>query len=344
MGNARIEVSDGTGVRLSSKKVVFVAGHRGLLGRALVRQLEKRENVELCLATRGELDLRDARSVREFFDRRRPDQVFLAAAHVGGIDANQREPATFICDNLAIELSVIRAAAESRVADLLMFGSSCMYPRMDAEIVSEADLYTGPVEETSRAYAVAKLAGFEMCRAFRAQLGVRFFCMVPATIYGPFDHFFSERPHVVPALMRRFHRAVSEREAEVAVFGSGEALREFVYCDDVARAAVELSSLEDPPELVNVGSGEEVRISELARSIADIVGYAGRIVFDRSKPEGARRKALDSAHARALGWSPGVELRHGLERSYRWYVEELERRAAQRRGGNVREETACVSL
>jgi GDP-L-fucose synthase len=298
---------------------VFVAGHRGLLGRALMRRLEAAGFARVLTADRAALDLTDGPAVRAFFERERPDYVLLAAARVGGIVANQRHPVDFLATNLAIELSVLAAADAVETKGLVLFGSSCMYPREAAQPMREDALYGGPLEPTSQAYAVSKLAGLELCRAYRREHGRLFFAMVPATLYGPYDHFGMERAHVIPALMTRFHQARVQGAPSVTVLGSGRPLREFLHCDDAADAALFLLGCREELDLINAGSGDEVSIGELAREIASVVGYRGEIRFDPSAPDGAPRKLLDSAALRALGWKPRVMLPDGLREAYQWY-------------------------
>lgn len=300
---------------------IFVAGHRGLLGRALVKRLRASGYRRLLLATHAELDLRRPSDVLDWFRRERPDHVFLAAALVGGIVANQKRPAELVSRNLEIETAVIAAAHATDVQGLCLFGSSCMYPRDARQPMAEDLIGTGPVEPTSRAYAAAKLAGLELCRAYRSQYGRRFYTLVPATLYGPHDHFGTERAHVIPALLERFHRAARDGSAAVTVLGSGRPRREFLFVDDAADAALLCMESAADLDVLNAGSGEEVTIDALARQIADVVGYTGQIRFDRDAPDGAPRKLLDSRRLRALGWIPKVALPEGLERAYAGYVE-----------------------
>jgi GDP-L-fucose synthase len=302
---------------------IFVAGHRGQLGRALVRALRERGFARLLLLARDELDLRDARAVEARLRAERPDHVFLAAASVGGIAENQRTPADLIRDNLCIETAVIEAARLADVQSLLLFGSSCMYPREARQPISEESLWSGALEPTSRAYATAKLAGVELCRAYRAQHGCRFHVLVPATLYGPDDHFGAERAHVIPALIARFASAVRTRAAAVTLLGSGRARREFLHADDAARAALCLMEAEAPPDLVNAGSGEEVSIAELAERIARVTGFAGEIRFDAAAPDGAPRKLLDSSRIQSLGWAPRIALERGLREAHAAYTQRL---------------------
>lgn len=306
---------------MNQRARIYVAGHRGIFGRALVRRLERGGYSSIVTVPHSELDLRDERAARDFFARERPEYVFLAAALVGGIVANQEKPIDFLETNLAIELAVLKAASEVDVKGLALFGSSCMYPLNASSAISEGDLFQGPVEPTSRPYAVAKLAGVELCRAYRTQQGRNFFAIVPATLYGPHDQFHSDRAHVIPALMARFHAAKREGLPDVTVLGSGRAQREFLHCDDAAEAAVFLMNQETSLDIVNVGSGEEVSIAELAGQIARVVGFEGDVRFDTRHVDGASRKLLDSRQIRALGWKPIVSLSEGLPASYTWYLD-----------------------
>lgn len=316
---------------------IFVAGHRGLLGRALLRRLEAAGARHVITAERAELDLRDAPAVRGFFERERPQHVLLAAARVGGIVANQRHPVDFLTTNLAIELAVIGAADAVGAKGLVLFGSSCMYPREAEQPMRAESLHHGPLEPTSQAYAVAKLAGVELCRAYRRERGRRFFTMVPATLYGPWDHFGMERAHVIPALITRFHEAKRTGAPVVTVLGSGRARREFLHADDAADAALFLLGRDEELDVVNAGSGEEISIGELAVEIARVVGYEGRIEQDASAPDGAPRKLLESSAIRALGWKPRVSLAEGLRSAFDWWL-----RHAEKSAGAEKEGSACV--
>lgn len=300
---------------------IFIAGHRGMLGRALVRFLRRAGYENLVLAPRASLDLTREAEVEAFFERERPEYVFAAAARVGGIVANQTTPVEFIRTNLAIELSLVEAAHRFGVGGLVLFGSSCMYPIHGSDAIREESLLSGPLEPTSQAYAVSKIAGAELCRSYRIQYGSRFFTMVPATLYGPYDHYHSDRAHVIPALLTRFHAAKLEGRPYVTVLGSGAPLREFLHCDDAAEAAVFLMRSGASLDVVNVGSGEEIAIRDLAQCIARVVGYGGEIRFDSSKPDGAPRKLLDSSRILSLGWRPRIAIDAGLAQAYSWYLE-----------------------
>jgi GDP-L-fucose synthase len=300
---------------------IFIAGHRGLLGRALVRRLERAGHTNLLLARREQLDLTCAEAVLSFFESSRPDYVFLAAARVGGIAENQRYPAEFIQTNLRIETSVLEAAHRTGVRGLVLFCSSCMYPRDCRQPMREGDLWSGPLEPTSRPYAVAKLSGLELCRAYRQQHGRRFFAMLPPTLYGPHDHFQGESGHVMPQLLRRFHEAVEGGLESVTVLGSGRPRREFLHCDDAADAAVFLMGHSEDLDLINVGWGRDIAIAELAELISEITGFDGRIAFDPGAPDGASVKRLDVSRMRTLGWEPSIDLRSGLAATYDWFKE-----------------------
>lgn len=306
---------------------IHVAGHRGLVGSAIVRRLRACGFDNLILRSHEELDLVDPAAVADFYDRERPEYVFLAAAKVGGIHANSTRPAEFIRENLAIQANVIHSAWHNGVARLLFLGSSCIYPRDCPQPIREEFLLTGPLEPTNRAYAVAKIAGIEMCRAYNRQYGTRFVAVMPTNLYGPGDNYNVMEGHVIPALLRRFLDARDAGAPEVVVWGTGNPLREFLHSDDLADAVVTLARLPDEAydalaargdaPLVNIGSGDEVSIAGLARLIAEIVGYEGAVRFDTSKPDGTPRKLLDSSLMSGLGWRPAIPLREGLERTFR---------------------------
>lgn len=305
---------------------IHVAGHRGLVGSAIVRRLRACGFDNLILRTHEELDLADSAAVADFYDRERPDYVFLAAAKVGGIHANSTRPAEFIRENLAIQTNVIHSAWHNGVARLLFLGSSCIYPRDCPQPIREEFLLTGPLEPTNRAYAIAKIAGIEMCRAYNLQYGTRFLAVMPTNLYGPGDNYNVMDGHVIPALLRRFLAARDAGAPEVVVWGTGNPLREFLHSDDLADAVVALARLPDQAydavaargdaPLVNIGSGEEVSIAGLARLIAEIAGYEGAVRFDTSQPDGTPRKLLDSSLMSGLGWRPAIPLRQGLERTF----------------------------
>lgn len=299
---------------------VFVAGHRGMVGSALVRRLEREGFGNLLLRTRAELDLADPAAVRACFRAERPEYVFLAAAHVGGILANDTYPVEFLRDNLAIELSVIPAAHEAGVRRLLFLGSSCVYPKLAPQPLREEYLLTGPLEPTNEWYAVAKIAGIKLCQAYRKQHGADFFSVMPTNLYGPGDNFDLAKSHVLPALIRRFHDAKLAAAVNVTLWGSGTPRREFLHVDDLADACVHVMRDAAPPDLLNIGVGEDLTIAELAALVAEVVGYRGEITFDRSKPDGTPRKLLDVGKLKALGWQPRTMLADGIRTTYEWYL------------------------
>jgi GDP-L-fucose synthase len=299
---------------------VFVAGHRGLVGSALVRRLEAAGFDELLLRTRVELDLGDSAAVDRFFAEHRPHYVFLAAAKVGGIVANDTYPADFIRENLAIQLNVIDAAQRNGVEKLLFLGSSCVYPKHAPQPMKEEYLLTGPLEPTNEAYAIAKIAGIRMCQAYRRQYGSRFISVMPTNLYGPNDNFDLETSHVLPALIRRFHEAKQAGAASVTLWGTGTPRREFLHVDDLADACVHLMHTYDDGELVNIGWGEDISIRELAELVARVVGYEGEVEWDATKPDGTPRKLLDTGRLKGLGWTPRIGLEDGVRGTYGWYV------------------------
>ncbi len=300
---------------------IFVAGHRGLVGGAIVRRLEKQGYESVITRTHAELDLCDQQAVNRFFDEQRPEYVFLAAAKVGGILANSTSPAEFIRENLLIQTNVIDAAYRSGVSKLEFLGSSCIYPKLAEQPIKEEYLLTGALEPTNEAYAVAKIAGLTMVKSYRQQHGFNGISLMPTNLYGPGDNFDPVNSHVLPALIRKFHEARSAGAPTVTVWGSGTPRREFLHVDDLADAAVFLMERYDDEGIVNVGVGEDVSIAELAALVAEVVGYDGEIVYDASKPDGTPRKLLDVTRLLALGWRPKVALRDGIASTYAWYVE-----------------------
>lgn len=299
---------------------IFVAGHRGLVGSAIVRRLESGGHENLVLRTRRELDLENRPAVEEFFRAERPEYVFVAAARVGGILANSTYPADFLRDNLAIELNVVDAAHRHAAKKLLFLGSSCIYPKFAPQPIKEEYLLTGGLEPTNEAYAIAKIAGIKLCQAYREQHGADFVSAMPTNLYGPNDNFDPETSHVLPALIRRFHEAKERREPSVRVWGTGRPRREFLHVDDLADACVFLMEKYSGAEPVNVGVGEDVSIGELAELVSEVVGYGGEISYDTSKPDGTPRKLLDVGRLEGLGWKAKVPLREGIERTYEWYT------------------------
>lgn len=304
---------------MNKEAKIFVAGHQGLVGSALVRALTAADYRNLTLHTRTELDLLDTHAVRDFFVKEKPEYVFLAAAKVGGIMANKTAPADFIRENLGIELNIIDAAYKNGVKKLLFLGSSCIYPRLAAQPITESELLTGALEETNRAYAIAKIAGIELCQSYNKQYGTHFISVMPTNLYGPNDNFDLETSHVLPALLRKFHGAKKRNEPSVTVWGTGSALREFLHVDDLASACLFLMNAYDGTDIVNIGTGEDLSIKELTESIRDIVGYEGEIVWDKTKPNGTPRKLLDVSKLHALGWHHQISLKAGLKMTYEWY-------------------------
>jgi GDP-L-fucose synthase len=298
---------------------IFVAGARGLVGSAICRTLAERGFARVLAPSRSVLDLRVRPAVDRYFDEERPDYVFMAAAKVGGIVANDSYPADFIRDNLEIQTNVIDAAYRAGTRKLCFLGSSCIYPRLAPQPLQESSLLTGPLEPTNQWYAVAKIAGIKMCQAYALQHGFNAISVMPTNLYGPGDNFDLQTSHVVPALLRKFHSA-KESGAEVTVWGSGAPRREFLYVDDLADALCFLMERYDSPEIINVGWGEDVTIAELAELIAGVVGFRGKVVFDRSKPDGTPRKLLDVGKLKALGWQPRTTLADGIRTTYEWYL------------------------
>jgi len=300
---------------------IYVAGHRGLAGSAVAQELARRGLRHLILRTHAELDLTDRVAVRAFFAAERPTHVVLAAAKVGGILANDSYPAEFIRENLEIQTNVIDAAYRAGVAKLCFLGSSCIYPRLARQPIAEEELLTGPLERTNEWYAIAKIAGIRMVQAYRRQYGFDGICLMPTNLYGPGDNFHPEHSHVVPALIRRFHEAKLAGSPEVVVWGSGTPRREFLYVEDLARAVCDLIAVYSDEPHLNVGTGVDVTIAELAHTVRRVVGYEGELRFDASKPDGTPRKVLDVSRASALGWRATMPLEAGLERTYRWFLE-----------------------
>ncbi|MGY2077413.1 GDP-L-fucose synthase family protein [Blastococcus sp. SYSU DS0828] len=301
----------------------FIAGHRGLVGGAVLRHFRAEGFTNLVTRTSAELDLRDRSAVEEFFAAERPATVVMAAAKVGGILANSAYPADFISDNLRMQVNVLDAAARHGTTSLLFLGSSCIYPRLAPQPIREDSLLTGPLEETNDAYAIAKIAGVLHVQALRRQHGVHYISAMPTNLYGPGDNFHPQHSHVLPGLIRRFHEAKLAAAPSVVVWGTGAPLREFLHVDDLARACLFLLEHYDEPEPINVGVGADLSIRELAELVADVVGYEGRLEFDTSKPDGTPRKLLDVSKLHGLGWRARIDLRTGLEETYAWYQEQL---------------------
>jgi len=300
---------------------IYVAGHRGLVGSAIVRKLRQEGYDNLLTATSKELDLRNQAAVQEFFEHERPGYVFLAAARVGGILANSNYPADFIYQNLMIGTNVIESARLSGVSKLLFLGSTCIYPKMAPQPLKEEYLLTAPLEPTNEWYAIAKIAGIKLCQAYQRQYGSRFISAMPTNLYGPGDNFDLETSHVLPALIRKFHEAKVSKAPTVSVWGSGKPRREFLHVDDCAEACLFLMKHYDGEDIVNIGVGEDLSIAELAGLVKQIIEYPGEIVFDTSKPDGTPRKLVDVSRVNGLGWRAGISLEEGIRSTYQWFLE-----------------------
>ena len=310
-------------------KRVYVAGHRGMVGAALLRRLAS-EGCEVLTVERRAVDLRRQSEVEAWLDAERPDLVFVAAATAGGIQANSTRPAEFLYDNLAIETNLIHGAYKARVGKLLFLGSTCIYPRLAPQPIEEESLLTGPLEPTNEWYAIAKIAGIKLCDAYRRQYGADFISAQPTNLYGPNDNFDLAGGHVMPALLRRIHEAKEARAPEVVVWGTGKPLREFLHVDDLADALVFLARHYSQEGHINIGTGEEASIAALARAIAGVVGYRGRLVFDATKPDGTPRKLADVSKLATLGWHARIGLADGLAATYRWFLEHVAGRGVDR--------------
>ncbi|MBI0581446.1 MAG: GDP-L-fucose synthase [Methanomassiliicoccales archaeon] len=299
---------------------IFVAGHRGLVGSAIVRRLEREGYRDLLLRTSKELDLRRQVDVERFFEKERPEHVFLAAAKVGGILANNTYPANFIYENLMIESNVIHSSYLSSVKKLLFLGSSCIYPKFAPQPIKEEHLLTGPLEETNEAYAIAKICGIELCKFYRRQYGCDFISAMPTNLYGPQDNFDLNSSHVLPALIRKFHEAKVKGQSEVVIWGTGQPMREFLYVDDLADACLFLMNHYSGETHVNVGTGKDLKIVQLAEMISEVVGFKGSITLDRTKPDGTPRKLLDVSMINSLSWKARTDLQEGLSLTYEWFL------------------------
>ena len=306
---------------MQSEGSIFIAGHRGLAGSAILRALQSRGHSRLIVRTHQELELTDAGAVKDFFQQERPESVFLAAAKVGGIQANNTLPAEFLRENLLIQTHVLHEAWQAGVKKLLFLGSSCIYPKLAPQPIPESALLTGELESTNEAYALAKIAGIQLCKAYRKQHGANFIVVMPTNLYGPNDNFHPEHSHVLPALLRRFHEAQRDGLQEVTVWGSGTPKREFLHSDDLASACLFLMEHYDSPEIINIGWGQDCTICELTEMIAKTVGYTGKLKWDDSRPDGTPRKVLDNRKLTALGWEPKISLKEGLRLTYQWYLE-----------------------
>ena len=312
---------------------IFVAGANGLVGSALVRSLRDRGYTDLLIPSRDQLDLTSQQAVADFFQQNKPDYVFLAAARVGGIHANNSYPAEFIYDNLVIQTNVIHQAWLHKVRRLLFLGSSCIYPKLAPQPMQEEHLLTGPLEPTNEPYAIAKIAGIKLCEAYNRQYNTQFIAVMPTNLYGPGDNFHPENSHVLPALIRRFHEAKQQNGSEVVIWGSGTPRRELLYVDDMAAGCLHLMGLPDAqissellsypkPCFVNLGTGEDVTIRELAETVQRVVAFTGRLQFDTSKPDGTPRKLQDVSRMQSLGWQHTVGLEEGIRRTYAWFLEQ----------------------
>ena len=302
---------------------LYIAGHRGMVGGALVRRFEREPDVELVLRTRAELDLVDQAAVNSFFAIEKPDVAIIAAAKVGGIHANNTCPAEFGYENLIMATNAIHAAHEAGVGRLLFLGSSCIYPKLAPQPLQEESLLTGPLEPTNEAYGIAKIAGLKLAEYYRRQYGDCFYSGMPTNLYGPGDNYHGPNSHVLPALIRRFHEAKLAAASEVEAWGTGSPLREFLHVDDLAEACAFLLQIENPPDLINIGTGAEISIKALTEKVASVVGYTGEIVWDASKPDGTPRKLMDVSRLAKLGWSASIELEDGLKQTYASFLAEL---------------------
>ena len=302
-----------------AKSRIYVAGHTGLVGAAITRRLQTEGAKKLILRTSKDLDLRNQPSVEAFFTKERPEVVFLAAAKVGGIHANKSYPAEFIHDNLAIQTNIIHSAWKNGTEKLVFLGSSCIYPKHAPQPMKEEHLLTGELEPTNEWYAIAKIAGIKMCQAYRRQYNFDAISLMPTNLYGPGDNFHPENSHVLPALIRRFHEAKEQGAEKVTIWGTGTPKREFLHVDDLAAAAVHMTKHYSDEQFVNIGTGKDITIAELAQLIAEVIGYKGQIETDPTKPDGTPRKLLDVTRATELGWQAQVELRQGIEQTYTWY-------------------------
>ena len=300
---------------------IFVAGHRGMVGSAIVRALASQGFTQILTSPRAELDLLNRSAVRAFFEKERPEFVIDAAARVGGIVANSEKPVEFLLENLTLQNNLIEAAADFGCAKLLFLGSSCIYPKLAPQPIREDALLTGPLEPTNDAYAIAKIAGIKLCQAYAREYGKNFLSAMPTNLYGPHDNFDLHTSHVLPALIRKIHEAKKSGAPEVLVWGTGTPRREFLHADDLADACVFLLKNYDSPDLINIGSGTDVTIRELAELVCEVLGYDGTLAFDPTKPDGTPRKLMDSSRLFSLGWKPKISLREGIAHAHAWFLE-----------------------
>lgn len=314
-------------------KTIFIAGHNGMVGSALVRQLQAKSDVQLITKSRDELDLTNQTQVNQFFAEHEIDEVYLAAAKVGGIHANNTYPASFIYENIMIESNIIHAAHVNDVQKLLFLGSSCIYPKMAEQPMKEEALLTGKLEETNEPYAIAKIAGIKLCESYNRQYGRDYRSVMPTNLYGPNDNFHPENSHVIPALLRRFHEAVKNNDSEVIAWGTGKPMREFLHVDDMAAASIHVMNLSDEQyqactsamlSHINVGTGEDCTIKELVETVGKVTGFKGKIIWDTSKPDGTPRKLMDVSRLHALGWKHSISLNDGLLSAYQWFLDNRE--------------------
>jgi len=310
-------------VSMQKSEKIFVAGHRGMVGSALIRGLETAGFNKLLKRDRSELDLGDSEAVTKFFCNEKPEVVIFAAAKVGGIKANNEQPVEFLLENLRVQNNVIAAAHESGVRKLLFLGSSCIYPKLAPQPIPESALLSGPLEATNEAYAIAKIAGVKLCQAFSREYGANFISAMPTNLYGPNDNFDLETSHVLAALLRKAYEAKKSSARELVVWGTGTPRREFLHVDDCASACLFLLEKYDSPEIINVGCGEDISIHELAELICDVVGFDGELSWDKTKPDGTPRKLLDLSKLRGLGWTPTIPLRDGIAQTYEWFLKNV---------------------